>query len=114
MAGIMVRDQKHRSTVRLVPVMNHPRKEPIDCNTCNMVHVVKTYHLWLDDTGAAIVSPQVLEGLKQAGMPGIDIVGEVKDPPPLAFGYDRGGRPLTRDRVDHNNRKIRFLRKKWK
>jgi hypothetical protein len=107
--GIKIRDRHNRSCVRLVPDMAHPRKEPFHCPTCNMVHVVKTYHLWLDDTGAAIVSKEVLEGLKKAGMPELDIVEEVKNPPPLAFGLG-----YSRDKVDNNNRRIRFLRRKVK
>jgi hypothetical protein len=109
MAGIKVRDRRARSCVRLVPDMGHPRKEPFECPTCMTIHVVKTYHLWLDDTGAAIVSAKVLEGLKKAGMPELDVVEEVKNPPPVAFGPD-----LPRDKVDRINRRIPFLRKRWK
>jgi hypothetical protein len=109
MAGIKIWHETARSCVWLVPDMKHPRDEPVECNTCNMWHLVKTYHLWLDDTGSAIVSKEVLEGLKQAGFPKLQVVHEVKEPPTLAFGKD-----FTREKVDQGNRKSRFVRKRWK
>jgi hypothetical protein len=59
------------------------------CPSCHLVHPVKTVHLWLDDTGACIVSQGVLEDLRKAGMPELETFEEVKNPPPLAIGVQR-------------------------
>jgi len=53
------------------------------------IHLVKTVHLWLDDTGACIVSEGVLEDLRSAGMPELDTLEEIVNPPPLQIGMQR-------------------------
>jgi len=91
MPGVRIRHQSLRSCVALVPIMKKPfTGQSLDrCPTCHFVHPVKTVHLWLDDTGACIVSIGVLKDLQSAGMPELDIVGEVKNPPPLQLGESR-------------------------
>jgi hypothetical protein len=112
--GVKIRHRTARSSVVLVTDQTHPRQEALQCNICNVLHFNKTYHLWLDDTGSAIVSTRVLEGLRKAGFPDLDVIETVKNPPAIGFGADSGGRPLTRERVDKENRNIRFFTKrKW-
>lgn len=102
MGGIRIGHRTLRSCVALVPIPTKPftgaslRK----CPNCLVVHTHKTVHLWLDDVGSAIVSQGVLADLRAAGMPNLDILAEVKAPPPLTIG--RNSRP----EVDHKNRKI--------
>ena len=84
MAGIRVRHPTARSGLFLV---KHYRKYkvPLVCNRCHEIHIQKTYHLDLDDTGCAIVSPVVLERLKEVGLAGFQILNEVKSPPPITL-----------------------------
>jgi len=72
------------------------------CPTCQVIHPVKTVHLWLDDAGTCLVSEGVLRDLQSAGMPDLAIVGEVKNPPPLNIGKER------REVTDSKNRRIRL------
>lgn len=103
--GIRIRHATARSTMVLVPVMVKPLAAgPADiCPGCRLifgqqfVHPVKTVHLWLDDTGACLVSAGVLEDLKLAGLPDIQIVGHTDNPPPLAVG-------IPREKQDHQAR----------
>ncbi len=63
------------------------------CPLCQTLHFTKTVHLDLVE-GRAIVSTGVLEELKMAGMPDLDIVGTTKTPPPLKTGGEQvGSRP---------------------
>lgn len=73
------------------------------CPTCNVIHVVKTVHLWLDDQGDCLVSTGVLADLKLAQMPDLEIVASISDPPMLRINQDRFEQ-------DQANRRIRF----WK
>lgn len=61
-----------------------------------MPHLCKTIHLSLSPNGSAIVSEGVFADLKLAGMPDLDVVGEVKQPPKIVVG----GRE-TRAQQDH-------------
>ena len=108
MPGVRIAHRKLRSCVALVPLMHKPfTGGSLDrCPTCQVVHPVKTVHLWLDDAGACIVSEGVLADLKRAGMPGLEIMATVKKPPPLRFGPGHGN-PI-REQLDSNNRKIRL------
>jgi hypothetical protein len=69
------------------------------CPTCQVIHAVKTVHLWLDDAGTCLVSKGVLSDLQSAGMPDLAIVGEVKAPPALNIGE-------RREVTDSANRRI--------
>ena len=101
MSGISIVHRTLRSTVALIPIPSKPfTGQSLDrCPTCQVVHPVKTVHLWLDDVGACIVSQGVLADLKSVGMPNLDIVGGVVNPPPLQVG-------ITRAKVDNINRRI--------
>ena len=91
----------------LVPVMLQPLNWAHDhqCPGCKAVfgrtdvHMVKTIHLWLDDTGSCIVSEGVLKSLRLAGMPGLDAENDVINPPPLSVGPPR-------EQQDHDSRAI--------
>jgi hypothetical protein len=74
----------------LVPVLQKPYATgPIDCPTCLTFHPVKTVHLWLEPDGSVIVSPGVLEQLRMAGMPELEVVNMVDNPPPLRIGVGK-------------------------
>jgi hypothetical protein len=60
------------------------------CPLCQTLHFTKTVHLDLVE-GRAIVSSGVLEELKMAGLPDLDIVGTTAVPPGLKVG-DAGSR----------------------
>jgi hypothetical protein len=94
MSGIRIRHRTARSTIALVPLFFRPlvvRPDDI-CGGCKAafgtetVHPVKTVHLWVDDSGACIVSEGVLEHLREAGMPDLEIVGDIANPPALEIG----------------------------
>lgn len=106
--GIRIRHRTLRSCVALVPVLAKPYTTgPIDCPTCKVLHPVKTVHLWLDDTGTVLVSEGVLAELRMAGMPELEVLGQVGKPPPLRLGgpvLPAGGQ---RFKADFENRKIR-------
>jgi len=72
------------------------------CPTCGVHHPCKTVHLWLDDTGACLVSAGVLADLKLAGMPNLEVVGASSTAPPIEINKPRA-------LVDRNNRAIRPL-----
>ena len=62
------------------------------CPLCQTLHFTKTVHLDLVQ-GRAIVSTGVLEELRMAGLPSLDIVGTTKTPPPLKVGPRVTSRP---------------------
>jgi hypothetical protein len=58
-----------------------PYHEPYTCGTCHRVHVFKTYHIKLDETGAGIVSKEVVERLQRIPGNPFRITNEVAKPP---------------------------------
>lgn len=60
------------------------------CPSCRVKHPVKTYHIAVNDVGAAIVSPGVLEGLRRAGMGGFAVEAEIANPPKQILGASKG------------------------
>lgn len=70
------------------------------CPLCQTLHFTKTVHLDLVQ-GRAIVSTGVLEELRMAGLPNLDIVGTTKTPPPLTIGGNRGARPAQNQTNRH-------------
>lgn len=105
MAGIRIRHRTLRSCVALVPIMAKPMTglSLYECPHCHVVHPVKTVHLWLDDTGSCTVSTGVFDDMRNGwtGPPEFDVVGEVKDPPPLSLNGD------PRDKQDQASRALR-------
>lgn len=107
MPGIRIGHRTARATigplVHTVPIPTKPMSgQSLDtCPTCGVIHQFKTVHLWLDDAGTCIVSAGVLADLQAAGMPDLDILGEVLKPPDLTLN---GGRASQ----DKANRKITY------
>ena len=69
-----------------------------------MWHPVKTLHIWVDDTGMAMVSQKMLDRLTSIGMDGFTLVSSTNDPPPLKLGAGIG-----RPEVDYDNRTQTYL-----
>ena len=103
MPGIRIQHSLAKNSVVLVPILAKPfTGQSLDtCPSCHLVHPVKTVHLWLDGSGACLVSQGVLEDLKSAGMPDLSVIGEVVNPPALNFGPG-----ISREQIDNNNRRI--------
>jgi len=102
MAGIQIRHDTLSSCLTTVPLFDRPFfGQSLDrCPTCQVIHPVKTVHLWLDSSGSCLVSKGVLADLQRAGMPQLTIVGEVAKPPPLRLVAG-----VTREQIDAANRK---------
>ena len=68
--------------------METPRKYPVPylCPICHRTHFFKANHIWLDDGGNGIVSTGVLADLQQVSLAGLEIVNEVRKPPPMTVG----------------------------
>jgi hypothetical protein len=101
MAGVKLRYTQPHSGLALIPLLHKPLywdSLKKTCPTCQVPHPVKTVHLWLDDQGQCVVSTGVLEDLKAAGMPDLQIVETVAKPPPLTVGQK------PRPAVDADNR----------
>lgn len=89
MAGVRLYHPTIRSqtytveTVQVYPV-------PYACNLCNKLHVNKSIHLRIDDSGHVIVAPEVYDKLltltPNGEMGNLQTVGEVAQPPPLNIG----------------------------
>jgi hypothetical protein len=55
---------------------------------CGRVHIFKTYHLSLDDTGAVLIEAKLYARIKALlALDGFTAVGEVKAPPPVTIGW---------------------------
>jgi hypothetical protein len=103
MPGIRIRvNQPHLGLV-LVPVPTKPIPNADPCPTCRVSHNVKTVHLWLNSESVCLVSEGVLADLRTAGLEAhkIEIMDEVKNPPPLHFGPG-----VTRQQLDQQNDRI--------
>lgn len=88
MPGIRLGHTEARSGLYLVEHPTRKYRVPLTCSTCGIVHVRKTYHLHLDAEGTVIVSPGVFERLREAGLPSLEIMGEVENPPPMTLQID--------------------------
>ncbi len=108
--GIRIKHRTKRLGVALVPVYKRPFMGLLrECVTCKVVHRVKTIHLTLDAEGTCIVSEGVLDSLKLAGMPDLDYVADIVNPPPITITGNRLGlndEKNSRLAVDAANRKI--------
>lgn len=58
-----------------------PYRPPFACPVCGREHAFKTYHIRLDDTGAAIVSKEIWQRLRTIPDSGFESVDTVKKPP---------------------------------
>lgn len=84
---LVVTDPDLRGRVYLV---EHPTRKyivPKICADCNVVHVKKTYHLRPDPfDGSIIVSPEIFERLREAGLPKMEVANAVLSPPVQRVG----------------------------
>ena len=88
--GIRIKHRTKRFGIALVPVSKRPVMGQLhECATCKVTHTVKTVHLTLDAEGTCIVSEGVLADLKLAGMPDLDYVADIVNPPPITIGESR-------------------------
>ncbi len=111
--SIRIRHRYKHGGMALIPI-NHKRlykDSARKCPNCQVIHTdsfghpVKTVHLWLDDTGACLISPGVLADLQhpKVGMPNLDIVADIVDPPAITLEGNRF-------EVDQDNARIHY----WK
>jgi hypothetical protein len=92
MAGIRVQHPTERNVMFTLVDGSRPYQAPYDCPECHFVHEFKTYHLKLDETGACIVSEEIVERLRRIPGQPMRIGEEVKKPPARKIG------PVGRDR----------------
>ena len=92
MAGVRVQHPTQRSVRFTVVEKNRPYLEPYQCTPpefggCGSVHLFKTHHLNLDETGAAIVGDVLYEKIKGAlALNGFVETNVVQKPPTLGIG----------------------------
>ena len=60
--------------------------EPYDCPSCKMTHLYKSIHLRLDANGDVLVNKGVYQTLLQVNLAGMQMMNEVREPPPLYVG----------------------------
>lgn len=81
MKGVRVQHPTERNVTFTLSDASRPLRDTGECGACHRVHVVKTYHLVLDETGAAIVSREIVERLKRIPGQPFAIANEVAEPP---------------------------------
>ncbi len=105
----------HESLRNCTYVVVHPTKvykPPHLCPTCNKHHERKSIHLNLDSEGSVIVSAGVLKDLQQAGMPGLSISNEVKDPPMQTLFMGSQPHVFEVQEVDVEGTKLKVMKRK--
>lgn len=85
MPGIRIQHPTERNVTFTLADGSRPYREPWTCPPppagCASTHLVKTYHLRLDETGSAIVSHEIVDRLRRIpGQPFV-IANEVAEPP---------------------------------
>jgi hypothetical protein len=82
MAGVRIRHVTARTCTYTLVDASRPLLAPLLCAVCVRTHTFKTYHIRLDDNGAAIVSPEVAERIGRLGpQTGFTVMNEVLRPP---------------------------------
>jgi hypothetical protein len=96
MPGIRVQHPTQRNVRYTVVEGDKPYPVPYQCTPpefggCAGVHVFKTHHLNLDDTGTVIVSTGVYDRIRgRLALDGFVVTNEVKKPPRLGIGMSNG------------------------
>jgi hypothetical protein len=91
MPGLRVQHPVRRNC-RYTVVERVPYTEPFHCpppqvGGCGRVHVFKTYHLNLDETGAVVISRGVYDRIAEAlWRDGFRLANTVADPPTIGIG----------------------------
>lgn len=92
MSGIRVQHPTQRNVRYTVVEPDVPYPVPYQCTPpafggCGSVHLFKTHHLNLDDTGAVIVSTGVYDRIRaRLDLDGFVHTNEVKKPPAIGIG----------------------------
>lgn len=92
MPGVRVQHPEARNAIYTVLDPTRKYAVPRQCpppkqGGCGQVHVFKTYHLRLDDTGAVMVNDVLYGRLKdRLAASGFVVTGEVLRPPPQVIG----------------------------
>lgn len=99
MPGIRIQHETERNCTLTLVDGKRLYPEPWQCPTCGRLHTHKTYHLILDETGAVLVSTEIVERLKALPlMGGFRIANVVESPPEqrvvVAARIDRPQRPI--------------------
>jgi hypothetical protein len=97
MAGVRIRHDSLRHGTLAVEHPTKPYKVPYLCPKCQIVHKNKVIHVYLDNEGYGIVSVEVLELLRQSGMPGLTYENVVENPPTQGITVDPNVKPAERD-----------------
>lgn len=93
MPGVRIQHPTERNALYTLVDGSRPYTAPVVCvppplgGGCGRTHLFKTYHLRLDETGAAIVSEQIAERLKRLHGHGFVIGDEVANPPTQIIRY---------------------------
>ena len=103
MPGVRIVHASRRSCVLTIVDATRPYTAPFECPACFRTHNFKTYHVQVDDQGAAIVSQGVLDRIMRLPFHGFDVESEVSRPPTQTFDlragaivspHVRGGPPI--------------------
>lgn len=93
MAGVRIQHPTQRNVRFTISEPDHPYPSgPYQCTPpefggCGQVHIFKTHHLNLDETGAAIVGDVLFEKVKlHLVAAGFIVTNEVQKPPTLGIG----------------------------
>lgn len=81
MPGVRIQHPTARSVIYTLVDGSRPYRTPFACGACHRVHEFKTYHFALDEVGAAIVSPEIVERLARIPGQPFAIANEVAAPP---------------------------------
>lgn len=98
MPGIRYQHPTHRNVRYTIVEPNIPYPEPYHCTSpelggCGTVHLFKTHHLNLDDTGSVIVSTGMHERIKdRLALDGFVQTNVVKKPPAIGIGMSNDHR----------------------
>jgi hypothetical protein len=91
-AGVRIQHPTERNCVFTLVDASRPYRDPFFCMACGgKTHTFKTYHIRLDESGAAIVSQEIAERLKRLPVQPFTVANEVVAPPPQTL---RPGAPL--------------------
>lgn len=106
MAGIrVIHDTLRNGTLTVI----HPTKRykiPYTCPRCKVVHTHKAIHIWLGNDGAAIVSEEAYELLRQSGMPGLTFSNVVDNPPPQTIGMGEAASQAHREQIERESEPV--------
>lgn len=96
MPGIRIQHPRARNARYVVVESANPYPVPYQCTApemggCGGVHLFKTHHINLDETGAGIVSPVVFERIRgRLILDGFSVGQEVAKPPAIGVGLGVG------------------------